>query len=74
MRRLYEQDLADGIGQRLLHVVTSAGITVVEKEFVNPTDDPDHCPPGVTDVLFHDGGDVVRRARAYFEPRADNLA
>jgi hypothetical protein len=47
---------------------------VVEKEFVNPPDDPNHRPPGVTDVLFHDGGDVVRRARAYFEPRADDPA
>ena len=47
---------------------------MVEKEFVNPPDDPNHCPPGVTDVLFHDGGDVVRRARAYFEPRTDDPA
>jgi hypothetical protein len=54
--------------------LTSAAITVVEKEFVNPPDDPNHCPPGVTDVLFHDGGDVVRRARACFEPRADDPA
>jgi RNA polymerase sigma-70 factor (ECF subfamily) len=54
--------------------LTSAGITVVEKEFVNPPDDPNHCPPGVTDVLFHDGGDVVRRASAYFEPRTDDPA
>ena len=74
IRRFCEQDLADGVRQRLLHVVTSAGITVVEKEFVNPPDDPDHCPPGVTDVLFHHGGEVVRHARAYFEPRTDNLA
>jgi len=74
IRRVCEQDLADGVRQRLLHVVTSAGITVVEKEFVNPPDDPDHCPPGVTDVLFHHGGEVVRHARAYFEPRTDNLA
>jgi RNA polymerase sigma-70 factor (ECF subfamily) len=54
--------------------LTSAGITVVEEEFVNPPDDPNHCPPAVTDVLFHDGGDVVRRARAYFEPRTDDPA
>jgi RNA polymerase sigma-70 factor (ECF subfamily) len=32
IRRVCEQDLADGIRLRLLHVVTSAGITVVEKE------------------------------------------
>lgn len=69
LRRMCEQDLADGIGCRLLHVVTSADITVVEKEFVDPPDDPGHCPPGLTDVLFHDG-DLVHAVRGYFQPRA----
>jgi len=69
IRRLCEHDLADGVRLRLLHIVTSAGITVVEKEFVNPPEDPEHCPPGLIEVLFHDGGDMVHRGRSYFEPR-----
>jgi len=50
-------------------VVSSAAITVIESEFVNPPDDPQHCPPAVTQVLFHDGTDQVRRSLGYFQPR-----
>jgi hypothetical protein len=49
-------------------VVSSAAITVIESEFVNPPDDPQHCPPAVTQVLFHDGTDQVRRSLGYFQP------
>jgi sigma-70-like protein len=33
---------------------------------VRPPDDPRHCPPGVTRVLFHDGTDQVRCSLGYF--------
>jgi hypothetical protein len=39
---------------------------VIESEWVSPPDDPQHCPPGVTQVLFHDGTDQVRRSLGYF--------
>jgi hypothetical protein len=39
---------------------------VIESKFVNP--DPQHCPPVVTQVLFHEGTDQVRRALGYFQP------
>ena len=64
-----EQDLDDGTGTRLVDVVSSAAITVIESKFVNPPDDPQHCPPGATQVLFHDGTDQVRRSLGYFHPR-----
>ena len=67
IRQMCEQDLGDGIGTRLVDVVSSAAITVIESKFVNP--DPQHCPPAVTQVLFHDGTDQVRRALGYFQPR-----
>ena len=67
--RMCEQDLDDGIGARLVDVVSSAAITVIESAFVSPPDDPEHCPPAVTQVLFHDGTDQVRRSLGYFHPR-----
>ena len=69
IRQMCEQDLDDGIGARLIDVVDSAAITVVESRFVNPPDDPLHCPPAVTQVLFHDGTDQVRRSLGYFHSR-----
>jgi len=67
IRAMCEQDLDDGTGTRLVDVVNSAAITVIESKFVNP--DPHHCPPAVTQVLFHDGTDQVRRSLGYFQPR-----
>jgi RNA polymerase sigma-70 factor (ECF subfamily) len=69
IRQMCEQDLDDGIGARLVEVVSSAAITVIESMFVNPPDDPQPCPAGVTQVLFHDGTDQVRRSLGYFHPR-----
>jgi RNA polymerase sigma-70 factor (ECF subfamily) len=69
IRAMCEQDLDDGIRTRLVDVVSSAAITVIESKFVNPSDDPQHCPPAVTQVLFHDGADQVGRALGYFQPR-----
>jgi RNA polymerase sigma-70 factor (ECF subfamily) len=69
IRWMCERDLEDGIGARLVEVVSSTAITVIESRFVNPPDDPQHCPAGVTQVLFHDGTDQVRRSLGYFHPR-----
>ena len=71
IRQMCEQDFADGIGTRLADVLGSAAITVIESEWVSPPDDPQHCPPGVTQVFFHDGTDQVRRARGYFHARPE---
>ena len=69
IRAMCEQDLDDGTGTRLVDVVSSAAITVIESKFADPPDDPQHCPPTVTHVVFHDGTDQVRRALGYFQPR-----
>jgi RNA polymerase sigma-70 factor (ECF subfamily) len=69
LRRMCERDLDEGVGARLTEVVSSAAIIVIEAEFVSPVDDPLHCPPAVTHVLFHDGTDQVRRSLGYFHPR-----
>ncbi len=74
LRRWCEQDLTDRVGYRLTDVVSGAGMTIVEAEFVNPPDDPSHCPPSVTQVLLHDGRDDVHRMYGYFAPRPDDAA
>jgi RNA polymerase sigma-70 factor (ECF subfamily) len=72
VRRWCEQDLADRVGYRLIDVIAGAGLTVVEAVFVNPPDDPSHCPLAVTQVLLHDGRDEVRRMYGYFAPRQED--
>jgi RNA polymerase sigma-70 factor (ECF subfamily) len=74
LRRMWEQDLAAGVSYRLIDVVAGAGVTIVEAEFVNPPDDPSHCPPAVTQVLVHDGRDEARRMYGYFAPRPGDLS
>jgi RNA polymerase sigma-70 factor (ECF subfamily) len=75
LRRWWEQDLNDRVGYRLINVAAGAGLTIVEAEFVNPPDDPSHCPPAVTQVLVHDGRDEVRRMYGYFASRlADQVS
>src|SRR6516162_1385533 len=74
LRRWCEQDLTDRVGYRLADVASGAGMTIVEAEFVNPPDDPAHCPAAVTQVLLHDGRDEVHRMYGYFAPRPDDVA
>jgi RNA polymerase sigma factor (sigma-70 family) len=58
MRNNYE----DGTTARLTGLVAGPGITIWENAFVNPPDDPDHCPPGATWLLREKGG-VVQEVR-----------
>jgi RNA polymerase sigma-70 factor (ECF subfamily) len=73
LRRWCEQDLTDRVGYRLIDVIAGAGLTIVEAAFVNPPDDPTHCPQSVTQVLVHDGRDEVRRLYGYFAPQPENV-
>ncbi|GAA1214377.1 sigma-70 family RNA polymerase sigma factor [Kitasatospora nipponensis] len=68
--RLLEGDLADGVGYRLVGVVASGGLAVVEARFVNPAADPFHCPPAFTQVLHHRGFQA-HRVIAYYAARPD---
>lgn len=73
---IVEEDRQDGVGFEPVQVVAGRGITVFEARFVNPPDDPLHCPPGITQVHFHAAG-VTRRMvwhRAPREPRATTPA
>ena len=59
--------MARGVRVVLDGVVTGAAFTVLEARFVNPTDDPGHCPPALTQVLFHPRGRTERVLFAYAE-------
>jgi hypothetical protein len=61
----------DAVEQLALRDWVWAAVTVIESEWVSPPDDPQHCPPGVTQVFFHDGTDQVRRALGYFHARPE---
>lgn len=68
-----EEDMNAGIRMHLSHVHASENITILEATFENPPDDPDHCPPGTTQVHIQRNG-KTQRVRLYFAPRpgADN--
>ncbi|AWS48694.1 sigma-70 family RNA polymerase sigma factor [Streptosporangium sp. 'caverna'] len=67
MIRGMESDLAHGVRQRIVNVVSSGDLMIWEAELINPPDNPDHCPPGVVWLhLLRD--ERVRRLRL-FHPR-----
>jgi RNA polymerase sigma-70 factor (ECF subfamily) len=61
-------DLDDGITVRPIRVVAGSDITVLEAWIVNPTENPTHCPPALTQVYHHPDG-PVRRLVSHYAPR-----
>ncbi|WP_372346738.1 RNA polymerase sigma factor [Streptomyces sp. KL116D] len=51
-------DLAAGVRQRPVHVIAGRSLVVWEMDLVNPSDAPDHCPPGVAWIMTLDQGRV----------------
>ncbi|GAA4259065.1 RNA polymerase sigma factor [Dactylosporangium darangshiense] len=49
-------DYNSGVRYRLVNVVAGPGITIWENEFINPPEDPDHCPPAATWLLREKAG------------------
>jgi len=49
-----------GVMLHTQRVLSAGNVTVVEGRFVNPDNDPLHCPPGVAFVIFRQGGLAVR--------------
>jgi RNA polymerase sigma-70 factor (ECF subfamily) len=52
-------DIDAGVRLQVVDMIADEGITVIEGSFVNPADDPAHCPPRATQVYFH-AGDAIR--------------
>ncbi len=64
---IYE-DLEAGVGFVLDDVVAGPGVTLIEGRFINPADDPFHCPPATTQVAFF-RGDLTERMVWHYAPR-----
>ncbi|WP_170323594.1 RNA polymerase sigma factor [Cryptosporangium phraense] len=57
---LMHSDHRDGVRYRLAGVVAGKGITIWQHDFLNPADDPFHCPPSATWLLEEDDGQIAR--------------
>jgi RNA polymerase sigma factor (sigma-70 family) len=64
----FAADYTDGVRYRLTNVVAAPGLTIWEHRFLNPPEDPDHCPPAATSVLRESGG-RIRSMRLIHVPR-----
>lgn len=73
LKSLFEEmqrDYDDGVTARVTGVVAGSGITVWENDFINPPEDPFHCPPGGTWLLREKNG-LVDEARFLLTPRPE---
>ena len=68
MIRGMESDLAHGVRQRIVNVVSSGDLMIWEAELINSPENPDHCPPGV--VWLHVLRDEQVRRFRLFHPAA----
>ncbi|MFB9831279.1 RNA polymerase sigma factor [Actinoallomurus acaciae] len=65
---VFASDYADGVRYRLTNVVAGPGLTIWENQFVNPPEDPDHCPPAITWLLKEAEG-RIQSVRLFYAPR-----
>ncbi len=63
-----EGDLGVGLKMHPTKVVASGEVTVIECDIENPSDDPFHCPPAISQVAFYRDG-KIRRMRWHLPPR-----
>jgi hypothetical protein len=58
--RTIEAGLAAGVRMRLTRVVACQGVAIVEADYDNPPDDPEHCPPWHTEIRIHPSRTTTR--------------
>ncbi|HEU4623878.1 MAG TPA: RNA polymerase sigma factor [Steroidobacteraceae bacterium] len=68
LQRQIERDFDDGVVMSPQRVLASGNVSVLEGQFRNPVHDPEHCPPALALVMFHDGGQITRM-NLYLSPR-----
>jgi RNA polymerase sigma-70 factor (ECF subfamily) len=76
LKSLFEEmrrDYDNGVTARVTDVVAGSGITIWENDFINPPEDPFHCPPGGTWLLREKDG-LVSEARFLLTPRPTELS
>ncbi|MGC4856978.1 RNA polymerase sigma factor [Micromonospora sp. DT4] len=64
-----QNNYGQGVTARLTGLVAGPGVTIWENTFLNPPDDPYHCPPGATWLLREKDG-VVQEVRLLYAPPA----
>jgi RNA polymerase sigma factor (sigma-70 family) len=67
MLTVFAANYADGIQAELTNVVAGDGLTIWENRFINPPENPDHCPPGATWLLNEVEG-RIRSVRLFYAP------
>jgi RNA polymerase sigma-70 factor (ECF subfamily) len=70
VRNLWEENLEAGVKMRPTNILASQDVTVIEGNFGNPSDDPFHCPPATSIVLFY-RDHRINRMRQYYAPRPE---
>jgi RNA polymerase sigma-70 factor (ECF subfamily) len=63
-----ESDIAAGVWLDPKRVLAAPGLAIVEARFVNPPENPAHCPPGIALVIV-EGTDRARAIRMHLSPR-----
>jgi RNA polymerase sigma-70 factor (ECF subfamily) len=71
-RRHLEADLRDdlehGVQYELVRALADVRVSLFETQFRNDPQFPDHCPPGATLLMVHEG-DRIARIHVYLSPR-----
>lgn len=71
-RRFVENSVAAGVRMHNTDVWVSEDITIVEGDYLNPPDDPHHCPATHTEIRVHREGQVSRLV-LYFRPHEEDI-
>ena len=68
LEAMIAEDLGAGVRHSPTRVLASGGVTVVEAQFINPREDPNHCPPALAFVVF-ESDRRARRMHFHLAPR-----
>ena len=63
-----DRDLELGVKFHPKEVISSKDVAVIECDLESPPDDPDHCPPAITEVAVYRDG-KIHRLHWYLPPR-----
>ena len=69
-RHEVEDSVAAGVRMRVTDVWASRDITIIEGDYLNPRDNPQHCPATHTEIRVHPGGQTTR-VLLYFRPHPE---
>lgn len=65
---MVEEDAKAGVSTDPQRVLSSGNVAVLEARFINPPENPHHCPPGLALVLFQ-RDDKAYRLHVHLSPR-----